>query len=200
MKYFIAIALIIIATVAVSGQSSHKVGKIAVLPALNITGDKNTKMCQEQLRMTRRFLLEFYLRGFDMNKDVEVKTVLEETKIDLKEEKNLNRENFYALGEKLGAEYVFFVEIVETGQRQTSGIIDRKFEGWATLKVWFLKVDGKEAILDGKVYKGISNERLDTHGELDKGSSHQIQAVLNGLNDTFKDFFKGFPKVRKIGK
>jgi hypothetical protein len=179
----------------ISSQRSSS-PSIAILPVLNTAGEKWQELKDRQRAKGDEYLAdEFGKRGFAVVNAATVKSDIEQQKLDLTDEEQQKRETLYGIADRLHADYVVFVVITNTDQKLIQQILASKREGWADIKVWLLDAAHHTQILSAKTLRGNSGGGF--FAGVDKGSDRQVQAVVNGLRDALKDFFKPFPVVSK---
>ncbi len=167
--------------------------KVALVPTANVTGDKHTKLVEEQARegdrVMRKLLLE---RGFDPLPAASVAEAAKGEGLDFTDEENFRKEELYRVGARAGADYVAFVAVTSTMQKRKRTLLGEDNEGWATVRVWLLDVKGKRPILAGKPFSAASTKNFSV------GFGRQVRAVRFAIEGAAKDPLKPFPVVRKV--
>jgi hypothetical protein len=98
------------------------------------------------------------------------------------------------IGQKLDADYLVCAIITDTSQKQQMRGLFMEREGRTDMKIWLLDLRDEKPIISGKLFSGRSGGRV---SPLDKGSTRQIQATANALNDALKAFLAKYPTVKK---
>ncbi len=158
--------------------------KIAILPVIDASGEKDVKTSKEQCGFVSTELLkEFQERGFRFIERRSIDDVIKNQSIDLSDEEQRKRATMFGIGKEVGADLVAFVLITDkvTGERTKD----------ATIKIWLLDVNHQEPIMSGKPQEGRSN----MSNAFNRASWRRAFpfAVEAGL----QEFFKPFPKVPK---
>lgn len=175
-----------------------KTTTIALVPVLNLSGEKWAELKERQCQRGNAFLSEqFGNRGFTVLPSAVVQSQIEGLKIDFADEEQQKRAVLYDLGRKLKADLVVMVVITDTSQRTIQQFLSSKKEGTAKLKLWLIDVKKEQPILSAKAVEGKSGGGF--FAGLDKGSDRQVIAVANGLRDGLKDFFSRYPEIKKAG-
>lgn len=168
--------------------------KIAVLPVINASGDRWIEHKDQVTdRVTKRLTKVFGDRGFTFSQPTEIDGALKKEQMDLTDEECYRRDNFYKVGEDVGADYVAFVEVTAETQRTQQTFFVNSPEGEVTIKYWLMDVKNH-----APVYSAKSNSAK-AHAAawlgFAKGSDQQLTAADRVVTDTFKDFLERFPKA-----
>jgi TolB-like protein len=183
-------ALAALASAALAGALDRP--RVAVVPILNLSGEKWEELKAKQSAKATEFLTEqFTRRGFDLVPPQDVKGAIAELKLDFTDEEQQKRATLFDLGKKLNADYILLGVITHTEQKEFQRVLYKDIEGRTDAKIWFLDVRGEKPILSAKTFTGRSGGNRVTL----KPSDRQIQAAANAFRDALKEFFIAFPET-----
>jgi hypothetical protein len=182
-------AILFAASAAAAAQTTQP--KVALIPVLNLSGEKWAELKQRQSMKSDEFLRDaFVRRGFDVVGDREVAGAMARLDLDFADEEQQKRSTLFELGRKLGVDYILLGVITSTSHAQRDRTFYTDIEGRSDVKVWFLDVRNERAILSAKTFIGRSGGNRITLDN--RGSDRQIQAAVNGFRDALKDFFAAY--------
>jgi hypothetical protein len=182
-------SILLVASAAVARSQAPRV---ALVPVLNLSGEKWEELKARQISKSNEFLrTEFAKRGFSVVPDAELTQAIGELKIDFTDEEQQKRSTLFELGKKLNADYILFGVITATEQKKQDRAFYKDVEGRADVKVWFLDVRGEKPLLSAKTVTGRSGGNRMSFDN--KGSDRQVQASANAFRDALKEFFLAHP-------
>lgn len=169
--------------------------KVAILPSLNTSQEKDAKQRDAQREAVDKALAEaFAARGFVVLDSTAIQNALASTKIDLADEENQKRANLFEIGRACGADIVVFVNITNVAQALHANFFVANREGTAALKTWVLETEGEKAPLSAKILSSKSGGSY--FAELDKGSSRIVRACVNAVRQGLADYLKPYPVTK----
>lgn len=160
--------------------------QVLVLPVINTTGEKwadlKAKICEEGGKTLVKELTDRQLGVFP---SVDVRRLLEDSKLDLQDEENWRREVFFTLGEKSGSEFVVFIAVTSATQRHRVNLFSDVPEGEVTIKCWVLNVKDRKPLLSAKQIIAKARAKTNLVGEA-KGSAAQVEATRRAIREAIK--------------
>ena len=162
--------------------------KVAILPVVNSTGEKNEKASNAQCKLVANELLhQFRDRGFRVLEAEVVTAAMKKLDADMSDEEQRKRARMLEVGKEAGADLTVFVLITD----QADSDSDPRIPKVATIKAWLLDVPQQKAILSARVQEGRS------HFSNAFNSGSIKRALLMAVDDAFKDFFKPYRKGKR---
>lgn len=164
---------------------------VALLPTVNISGDKHINLKKEQVKESDATLLRLFSerRFVVLSSEITAKAIAD-AKLDLTDEENFRKELLYDLGNELKVDLLVFNVITGTRQQKRSDFFEN-LEGYATMRTWVLDVKNRTPYLRGDTYEGVSSK----NGSV--GFGRQVRAVRLGLQKQLEGFLKPFPVTEK---
>lgn len=201
MKLIRRVSLVAFATLAAGiAAAQNAAPSITILPVMNTSGEKweelKTKLTE---RTSDQLYKVFRDRGFKIAEPGTVKAKLDELKIDLTDEENHRKDNFYKVAEGLGTDYVVFFVVTNNTQRTKNNLFSSVREGEVTVKYWLLDVKKHEPIFSAKSETAKARPHAD-FGVATKGSDQQLTAADRAVPAALKDFLKLYPETKGGGK
>jgi hypothetical protein len=173
-------------------SSGVVVQQVALLPMLNDT-DERWKDLKDKLNETEDAFFQDGFRGRQLSiipTNDTAKAITAEG-FDFKNEDDRIRRNFFSVGERLHADYVIQVVILDSTQLdQKAGLLSGA-ESTLKVKIWCLDVKTQTPIIRGETFKQLANG-----GFMSKGSQLKIHAFSSILKTAFADFLKAHPVSR----
>lgn len=189
-RIFVTLAVLAALTSAAVASAFDR-PRVVVVPVLNLSGEKWEDLKTKQATKATEYLSEqFTKRGFDLVSAPDVKSAMDELKLDFSDEEQQKRATLFELGKKLNADYILLGVITHTEQKEFNRTLYKDIEGRTDAKVWFLDVRGEKPILSAKTFTGRSGGNRITL----KPSDRQIQAAANAFRDALKEFFVAYPE------
>jgi hypothetical protein len=170
--------------------------KVALLPVLNLSGEKDEKQRRDQTAKAEEELRRaFEGRGFVLVETEAVRRALEAEKVDLADEEFHNRATLYRVGRAAGADLVAFVLITDVSQRRTQTPLTdlQELVGSARTKTWLLDVAAERPLLSARAREAQAKNNL--FAGLDSGARLIRNAVAGAVRDTLRDALSEYPKV-----
>lgn len=172
---------------------------VAILPVTDATGEKLAERRKRQADTGYRNLVELFAeRGFRIVSPDEVKRAIDEAKLNLEDEEDYRRENFYKVAKAVNADIVAFVLIQDTRMDvKTSLFKGNENQGRAKVKMWVLDAKQEKPILSAFVKEGKAagaSKLFNTN----EGTDRRANAVGNAVKDALSDFLKPYPKVKDV--
>ncbi|MEI7578261.1 MAG: hypothetical protein WCK51_15340 [Armatimonadota bacterium] len=160
---------------------------IAFIPGLNLSGEKNKDLMQRQSEKVAKFLSrEFTKKGYQVVPEASVLEAIKALKIDLTDEEEYRKANFFALAKEVKADYIYVPVIVNSEQKQQDRDLYTDREGRTDVKAWFLDVKEEKAVFSGKLFIGRSGGLRITL----RPSDRQVQAAENAVSESLKEAWK----------
>jgi hypothetical protein len=172
--------------------------KIALLPVVNLSGEKDAKQRQDQsLKGNEELRKLFTERGFQVLDADTVRKTLETAKIDMSDEEFQNRATLYRLGKEMGADLIAFVVITDVEQQRVrTPLLDSdELVAKVKTKTWLLDVPNEQAILSAKRQESQSRNNL--FPGLDSGARRIRNTVAGCVRDSLRDFLREYPTGAK---
>jgi hypothetical protein len=172
--------------------------KIALLPVVNLSGEKDSRQRRDQGKRGDEELRKLFTeRGFLVLGDDVVQKALADENIDLNDEESHNRATLYRLGKATGADLVAFVVITDVEQQRVKTPLTDSQELVAKVKTktWLLDVPGERHILSAA--RQESQARNMWFAEFDSGARLIRNTVAGCVRDTLKGFFRDHPVVAR---
>jgi hypothetical protein len=134
----------------------------------------------------------FAERGFTQIGSTDVEAATKQLDVDLTDEENFRKENFYKIGESVRANFVIFVVISSSTQRIKQNLFTSAPEGEVKIKYWLLDVKNHEAIASAK--SEVARARPKAWLGVAKGSDQQLTATDRVIDQALKSFLATYPK------
>lgn len=160
---------------------------VAFIPGLNLSGEKNKDLVQRQADKVSKFLSrEFSKKGYQVVPEASVLEAIKALKIDLTDEEEYRKANFFAIAKEVKADYIYVPVIVNSEQKQQDRDLYTDREGRTDVKAWFLDVKEEKAVFSGKLFVGRSGGlRI-----ILRPSDRQVQAAENAVSESLKEAWK----------
>jgi hypothetical protein len=157
--------------------------KVAVIPTVNLSGEKDEAQAESQRASGDKALRELFgRRGFTLVPEEIVVEALAQMKVDTKDEEQHRRAVLMDIGKRCGADLVAFAVVKHVTQHLHRGWwVDRR-QGRAQVKLWVLDVPTSQPLVSGVTTEGESGGAF--FAEFDKGSARMVLAVANAIRDT----------------
>jgi 2-keto-3-deoxy-galactonokinase len=177
----------LIALALVAAQQKPATPTIAFIPGLNLSGEKNKDLMRRQAEKVSNFLTkEFTKRGYSVIPEATVNEAIKTLKIDLTDEEEYRKANFFTIAKALSADYIYVPLIVNSEQKQQDRDLYTDREGRTDVKTWFLDVKEEKAIISAKLFIGRSGGlRFNL-----RPSDRQVQAAENAVSESLKEVWK----------
>jgi hypothetical protein len=160
---------------------------VAFIPGLNLSGEKNKDLMQRQTEKVSKFLTrEFSKKGYNVVSEATVMEAIKSLKIDLTDEEEYRKANFFAIAKQVKADYIYVPVIVNSEQKQQDRDLYTDREGRTDVKAWFLDVKEEKAVFSGKIFIGRSGGLRLTL----RPSDRQVQAAENAVSESLKEAWK----------
>ena len=188
----LAMALVQAPTPSVLAQTPGPT--VAIIPSVNVSGDKHLRLVEEQAFEGDRVLRKLFLeRGFTVLEPPRVREAITGEKLDFTDEENFRKEEMYRVGNRAGADYVAFTAITSTMQKEKRTVFaGEQLEGWATVRVWVLDAKARSPIVAGKPFSAASTKNFSV------GFGRQVRAVRFAIEGATKEGLKPYRVVRKV--
>lgn len=173
---------------------------VALLPVIDKTGEKLAERRKLQADTGTKNLIELFARrGFKLADPEAVTKAISDLKIDLDDEEDYRRANFYQIGKAVNADLVIFVVIQETREdTKTSLFKGAEKQGRATVKMWLLDVKRETPILSAVVKEGKAAGAGAFLGGALQGTQRRANAVGNAIKEQLEAFLKPYPETKKV--
>ena len=160
---------------------------VAFIPGLNLSGEKNKDLMQRQSEKVSKFLTrEFSKKGYNVVSEAAVMEAIKSLNIDLTDEEEYRKANFFAIAKEVKADYIYVPVIVNSEQKQQDRDLYTDREGRTDVKAWFLDVKEEKAVFSGKIFIGRSGGLRLTL----RPSDRQVQAAENAVSESLKEAWK----------
>jgi TolB-like protein len=166
---------------------------VAILPAVNLSGEKWEELKQKMTERVNSQLAKLFAeRGFTQIGTTDVEAATKQLDVDLTDEENFRKENFYKIGESVRADFVIFVVISTSTQRIKQNLFTSAPEGEVKIKYWLLDVKNHQAIASAK--SEVARARPKAWLGVAKGSDQQLTAADRVIDQALKSFLATYPK------
>lgn len=129
---------------------------------------------------------EFTKRGYTIVSEASILEAIKTLKIDLKDEEEYRKANFFAIAKEVKADYIFVPVITNSEQKQQDRDLYTDREGRTDVKTWFLDAKEEKAILSAKIFIGRSGGlRFNL-----RPSDRQVQAAENAVAESLREAWK----------
>ena len=180
-------ALISLALLTQANTSVQSAPTVAFIPGLNLSGEKNKDLVKRQSEKVSGFLSrEFSKKGYNIVPEAAVLEAVKSLKIDLTDEEEYRKVNFFAIAKAVKADYIYVPVIMNSEQKQQDRDLYTDREGRTDVKAWFLDVKEEKAIFSGKMFIGRSGGMRITL----RPSDRQVQAAENAVSESLKEVWK----------
>jgi 2-keto-3-deoxy-galactonokinase len=168
-------------------QAQAPAPTIAFIPGLNLSGEKNKDLMRRQSERISGYLnKEFSKKGFNVVPEATVLEAIKTLKIDLEDEEEYRKANFFAIAKEVKADYIYVPVIVNSEQKQQDRDLYTDREGRTDVKTWFLDVKNEKAIISAKMFLGRSGGlRI-----VLRPSDRQVQATENAVSESLREVWK----------
>jgi hypothetical protein len=172
---------------------------VAILPVIDRSGEKAENRRKQQAGNGYRNLIEiFYERGFKVADKGAVEKAIADAGMDLTDEEDYRRDNFYKVGETVGADLAIFAFIMHTREDTKRNLFSNgEKQGRASVKMWLVDVKQKKPIFSAVVKEGKA-AGLSKLFATDEGRNRRANAVGNAIKEQFEEFLKPYPKVKEV--
>jgi TolB-like protein len=182
-----------IASFAAQTNPSESSPVVAILPAANLSGEKWEELTQKMNERVNSQLAKLFAeRGFTQIGATDIEAATKQLDIDLADEENFRKENFYRIGEAVHANFVVFVVISSSTQRIKQNLFTSAPEGEVKIKYWLLDVKNHSAIASAK--SEVARARPKAWLGVAKGSDQQLTAADRVIEQALKTFLATYPK------
>ncbi|GAB4460561.1 MAG: hypothetical protein OHK0029_24780 [Armatimonadaceae bacterium] len=171
--------------------------RVALLPVINFSGEKDDKQRRDQIAKAEEELAkQFRNRGFTLIDRAAIEQSLTDADIDLTDEEYHNRATLYRIGKAVNAEVIAFVVILDVDQRRVETPLDiDEMVGKAKTKMWVLDVANEKPIVNA--VRQESQSRSNIVPSLDSGARLIRKAVEGAVRDTLKPYLNQLPVAQK---
>ncbi len=174
---------------------------IAILPCVDRTGEKVKEWRDRQAGAAYRNAIEqFAQRGFKIADKAEIAKAIADLKLNLDDEEDHRRENFYKVARAVNADLVLFCFVVETREDKKNGGVfggGDEIQGRATVKTWLLDAKKEQKILSADVKEGKAAGKSKLFGT-NEGRGRRVNAVGNAVKEQLEPLLKQYPKVKSV--
>jgi|GEM_PF-993907 hypothetical protein len=172
---------------------------VAILPVIDRSGEKAENRRRQQAGNGYRNAIEIFVeRGFKIADKNAIAKAIEDAGIDLTDEEDYRRDNFYKVGEAVGADLAIFAFIVDTREDTKRNILTgNEIQGRASVKMWLVDVKEKKPIFSAIVREGKAAGQSKLFAT-DEGRNRRANAVGNAIKEQFEAFLKPYPKVKEV--
>ncbi|MBM3495253.1 MAG: hypothetical protein FJX72_13165 [Armatimonadetes bacterium] len=179
------LVLTLFAVLPAAAQTSR--GVVAVVPAVNASGEKWEELKLKQCGVVNDWLLKHLpAAGYTVADDMAVADAVRTLGADLNDAQTHMADDLADVGRKCGAEFVVFCSVVFTEQKEQRRMWFKDKEGRTDVRVWLVDAKAGKSVIGGKTFVGRSGgNRLSLDN---KGSDRQIQAAANAVRDALKEF------------
>ena len=180
-------ALITLALLTQANTFVQSAPTVAFIPGLNLSGEKNKDLVKRQSEKVSGFLSrEFSKKGYNIVPEAAVLEAVKSLKIDLTDEEEYRKVNFFAIAKAVKADYIYVPVIMNSEQKQQDRDLYTDREGRTDVKAWFLDVKEEKAVFSGKMFIGRSGGMRITL----RPSDRQVQAAENAVSESLKEVWK----------
>lgn len=164
---------------------------VCVLPVINKSGEKSVKQNNDQASKAHdRIVALFRERGFVVAPDATGTDALKRLGLDIQDEENYTRATLYRVGDEAKTDLIVFAVITNVEQAVERRWSGETKQGRATVKMWFLDIKQKKAILSA-VSKEAAAEGI---VGFDKGSKQIRNAAGRAAGNALSTFLGQYPK------
>jgi hypothetical protein len=168
---------------------------VAVLPSINISEDKWKDLKAKEAEHARQTTADlFSIRGFQIVPPEQVDQAVTKLNLDLTNEDQWTKSNFYKVGKEVNADLVAFVLIKQTRQKTVGGIFLQQYQGEAELDVWLVDAKQEKPILNDDPARGKAT------GGVRATASRRLAAIKFAVEKAFDNVLKPYPKLEAPGK
>jgi hypothetical protein len=203
--FIIVVGCILILSLAAFGQGQGVINEmpqtepsattIAVLPVIDLTGEKDDQKRDQINGVTREATDQLRQRGFQLSDSEAVKKAIAELKFDFNDEEFHRRDNILKVGEAVKADYVFFIVIVQSYAKDRRTAFANHVEGLGKTKSWLLSTSDGKPVLSAYVWEGKSSGVRDI-GQ--KGNrSRMADGCTNSIRDVINLVFREYKRDKK---
>jgi TolB-like protein len=174
---------------------------VAVLPVINLSGERTPKFAEGQAAAVSRELhKQFADRGFHVLDDQAVTDAIASCKADLNDEEQYSRQTFASIGAAAKADLVVFVTIDKVSWKLNQGFFSANTEGHAKITAWLIDVKQQTPLLSAKRFEnkyGGGTAANVLFGATEKGS-RQIEGACAGVvRDALAEPLKPYPAANQ---
>ena len=138
-------------------------------------------------------------RSFQVVPQEQVLAALAKSGIDLNDDEEYRRDNFYAIADALGADLVMFGVITDASRNDKGGGFlgsGGEKEGKARVKFWLLDAKKKKSIYSAVVKEGKAGGKSNIFAT-NEGNNRQINAAGNAVKELLEPFLAPYPGGKK---
>lgn len=170
--------------------------KVAILPVIDVTGEKDDQRKDQSNAVLREATDQFRQRGFVVVEGALVEKAIADLKLDFTDEETQRRENIYAVGKAVDADLVILSVVTNVYSKQRDAALTRKLEGLGKTKSWFLEVRTETPIFSAYVWEGKSEGDLAVGR---KGIRGRMSAAAgNSIRDVLNETLANFPRNKSV--
>ena len=170
---------------------------VAIMPVINRSGEKVPEDRAKQARFGSEELVKrFTESGFKLISSAKINEAITVQKLDLDDEENYRKTEFYKIGKATGAQLLIFVVIDAVDQRDVHKVFVQSKVAKANIRIWFLDVSSEKPLLNG-VRQEASSEGGGMFPAFEKGSARMPIAVANAVRKALEPFLKQYKPVKK---
>ena len=168
--------------------------RVAILPAVDRTGERAENRREGQARAAYENMLDqFKTHGFQVVPQDEVNAAVAKSGIDLNDDEEYRRDNFYGIADAVGADLVIFAVVTDATQDvKKAGIFSSaEKQGRSHVKFWLLDAKKKRAIYSAVVKEGKAAGKSKLFAT-NEGSNRQINSVGNAVKELLDPFMRPY--------
>lgn len=169
--------------------------RVAILPAVDRTGERAENRRLAQAKTAYENMVEqFTNKGFQIVSQDEVNAAVAKLGMDLNDEEEYRRENFYSVANAVNADLVIFAVVTDAGQGTKSGGLfgSDELQGKARVKFWLLDAKSKKAVFSAVVKEGKAGGKSKLFAT-NEGNNRQINSVGNAVKELLEPFLAPYP-------
>jgi hypothetical protein len=166
---------------------------VVLIPVVDRSGEKDKQRKDQADAAQKEMQKQFKDRGFKIADEAAVAAAIKDLKIDLNDEEDYRRENFFRIGHALHANLIVAVEVVDAVNKVVNGFFVTR-EGLVKTKTWLLDVDKETSILSAYSHVGKSSGSGSVFST--GGQGRQVAAAGNSVRDVLNDALKAYPVVK----
>jgi hypothetical protein len=171
--------------------------RVAILPVINLSGEKNAGFREKQIQATREALHNaFGDRGFVIVDDKSIEDAATAAKIDLNDEEQHTRSTIVNLGNSVKADLVAFVVINKVWSKQITNFFSATDEGYAKIAIWLIDLKTEKAILNGIPHQSKEKREAYFRGQ-EKFSDLIARACGKAVRESLTPILKPYPIAGK---
>jgi hypothetical protein len=180
------------AAVAAIRGFSPATTRVAILPVIDTTGEKDDQRRDQANAARREAYDQFYQRGFQVIDEATVARAVAESGIDFADEEEHRKDNVYKIGRAVDADLVVFVVVSQAYAKVRETTVGEQREGLARTKTWLLDAREQNPLLSAYVREGKSSGLNVAGAKSIRG--RMGAAAGNAVRDTLNDVLAPFAR------